>query len=70
VLVLLPQLVVEAERDLIPLPLDLGIAETVGLTLPAESPLTPALRQMLDYLRQAAADIRRSLEATHPVGQK
>ncbi len=68
VLVLLPQLVVEAERDLIPLPLDLGIAETVGLTLPAQSPLTPALRQMLDYLRQAAADIRRSLEATRPVG--
>ncbi|AHH95722.1 LysR family transcription regulator [Kutzneria albida DSM 43870] len=70
VLVLLPQLVAEAERDLVPLPLDLGIAETVGLTLPAESPLTPALRQMLEYLRQAAVDIRSGLEAAQTYGQK
>ncbi|MFJ7949705.1 LysR substrate-binding domain-containing protein [Streptomyces sp. NPDC096354] len=63
-LIALPQLVMQTEPGLAALPLALDIVESVGVTLAAETPPTPAMRLMLHHLQLVADDIQRSLESS------
>ncbi|ATY14007.1 LysR family transcriptional regulator [Amycolatopsis sp. AA4] len=57
-LVVMPQLVAETEPELTALPVDLGIVESVGVTLPAGRQLTPTMLLMTRKLDEVAAEIR------------
>ncbi|MBB1154429.1 MULTISPECIES: LysR substrate-binding domain-containing protein [Amycolatopsis] len=60
-LVVMPQLVAETEPELAALPIDLGIVESVGVTLPAGRQLTPTMLLMMRKLDEAAAEIRAAI---------
>ncbi|WP_030906737.1 LysR substrate-binding domain-containing protein [Streptomyces sp. NRRL F-5126] len=57
-LVVMPELVAETESDLLPLPVDLGIVESVGVTLLASGRPTPTTLLMMRKLDEVAAEIR------------
>ncbi|RJL33969.1 LysR substrate-binding domain-containing protein [Bailinhaonella thermotolerans] len=63
----LPELVARTDENLAPLPVPLEhVRRQVGVTLPAQRPLTPSAHLMLDHLRRAAAEIIPPPAATAP----
>jgi DNA-binding transcriptional LysR family regulator len=62
-LVVMPELVAETEPGLAALPVDLGIVEPVGVTLPAGRRLTPTMQLMMRKLDEVAAEIRAAVSS-------